>query len=84
MKTKTNKKETGRGKTLRGVVVGDRMNKTIVVSVARFVKHKKYGKYYKINKKYKAHDESNKHKVGDIVEIVEARPMSKDKHFRVV
>ena len=72
------------GNILKGVVVGDKMDKTIVVSVSRFVKHPLYGKFYKINKKYKAHDEKNKYKVGDKVEIVETRPISKDKHFKVI
>lgn len=69
---------------LSGVVLSDKMDKTIVVSVSRFVKHPKYGKFYKINKKYKAHDEENKYKTGDKVEIIETRPISKDKKFRVV
>ena len=69
---------------LKGVVVSDKMDKTIVVSVSRFVKHPLYGKFYKISKKYKAHDGENKHKVGDKVEIVETRPISKDKHYRVI
>ncbi len=68
---------------LKGVVVSDKMDKTVVVSVSRFVKHPKYGKFYKINKKYKAHDEENKYKIGDKVEIVETRPISKDKRFKV-
>lgn len=69
---------------LKGIVVGDKMNKTVVVSVTRFVKHPKYGKYYKVSKKYKAHDEENTFKIGDNVEIVETRPISKDKKFKVV
>jgi small subunit ribosomal protein S17 len=73
-----------KGSSLSGVVVSDKMDKTIVVSVSRFVKHPKYGKFYKINKKYKAHDEENKYKTGDKVEIVETRPISKDKKFRVI
>ena len=72
------------GKTLNGIVVSDKMNKTVVVSVSRFVKHPKYGKFYKTSKKYKAHDEENKYKIGDKVEIVETRPISKDKKFKVV
>ena len=72
------------GKVFKGVVVSDKMDKTVVVSVARFVKHPKYGKYYKINKKYKAHDEENKFHVGDKVEIMETKPISKDKKFKVV
>ena len=69
---------------LKGVVVGDKMDKTIVVSVSRFIKHPLYGKFYKVSKKYKAHDADNKYKTGDTVEIEETRPISKDKHFRVV
>lgn len=75
---------TAQKKTIKGVVVSDKMNKTAVVSVTRFVKHPKYGKYFKITKKYKAHDETNSAKVGDKVEIVETRPRSKDKHFEIV
>jgi len=71
-------------KTFQGVVVSDKGDKTIVVSVPRFVKHPKYKKFYKINKKYKAHDEANTFKVGDTVKIQECRPISKDKKFTVV
>ena len=78
------KKEKSKRSALKGVVVSDKMDKTIVVSVSRFVKHPLYGKYYKINKKYKAHDPENKYKIGDTVEIVETRPISKDKKFRVI
>lgn len=67
---------------LKGVVISDKMDKTVVVSVSRFIKHPKYGKYYKINKKYKAHDEENKYKTGDSVEIISSRPISKDKKFK--
>lgn len=83
--TKATKEEVVMKKrnTLSGVVVSDKMDKTIVVSVSRFVKHPKYGKYYKISKKYKAHDEENKFKIGDKVEIEETRPLSKDKRFTV-
>jgi len=69
---------------LKGIVTSDKMQKTIVVSVSRFIKHPLYGKFYKVSKKYKAHDEDNKYKVGDEVEIVETRPISKDKHFVVI
>ncbi|MFA6274073.1 MAG: 30S ribosomal protein S17 [Candidatus Paceibacterota bacterium] len=78
------KKEIDNGKILKGVVVSDKMDKTVVVSVSRFVKHPKYGKFYNVTKKYKAHDEENKYKTGDKVEIVETRPISKDKKFKVV
>ena len=84
MKTKEKKSiESNKGNILKGVVVGDKMDKTIVVSVSRFIKHPLYGKFYKVSKKYKAHDEENKYKVGDKVEIVETRPISKDKRFKV-
>jgi small subunit ribosomal protein S17 len=71
-------------KILKGVVTSDKMDKTIVVEVTRFVEHKKYGKRIKKTKKYKAHDEENSKKVGDVVEIEETRPISKDKKFKVV
>ena len=80
--TKEENKKTGQ--VLKGVVVSDKMDKTVVVSVSRFVKHPLYGKFYKVNKKYKAHDEDNKYKVGDKIEIVSTRPISKDKHFKVI
>ena len=75
-----------KGKTLQGVVVSDKMDKTVVVAVKRFIKHPKYQKYYGVTKKYKAHDEGNtlKGKVGEKVTIRETRPLSKDKHFIVV
>lgn len=84
---KNNKENSTKDKintTLSGVVVSDKMDKTIVVSVNRFVKHPLYGKYYNKSKKYKAHDEENKFKVGDKVEITPTKPISKDKKFKVV
>lgn len=71
-------------KKLTGKVVSDKMDKTVIVNVTRFVAHKKYGKYFKIDKRYKAHDEQNEYKVGDQVTIEECRPMSKDKNFKVI
>jgi len=71
-------------KILKGEVVSDKMDKTVVVSVSRFVKHKKYKKYYKVSKRYKADDPENKFKIGDKVSIQETRPISKDKKFRVL
>lgn len=71
-------------KRLRGTVVSDTPDKTVVVLVNRFVKHPKYKKYSQRGKKYKAHDEANAHHVGEIVTIEECRPISKDKHFRVI
>ena len=71
-------------RTLTGKVVSDKMDKTIVVKVTRFVEHSKYGKRVKKTKKYKAHDEENAKKIGDVVEIEETRPISKDKKFKVI
>jgi len=69
---------------LAGVVVSNKMDKTVVVSVSRFIKHPKYGKFYKVSKKYKAHDEENKYQIGDNVSLKEVKPISKDKKFIVV
>ncbi len=69
---------------IKGVVASDKMDKTVVVKVDRYVKHPKYGKYYTITKRYKAHDENNTYKVGDVVIIEESRPISKDKNFIVI
>ena len=71
-------------KTRVGVVVSDKMQKTVVVSVERRVPHPVYGKMVTRTKKYKAHDEENASKVGDRVRIMETRPLSKDKRWRVV
>jgi small subunit ribosomal protein S17 len=79
-----NTTKTNKNKVLKGVVTSDKMDKTIVVSVTRFVEHPKYGKRIKKSKKYKAHDENNTKKIGDVVEIEETKPMSKDKHFKVI
>ena len=69
---------------LQGVVVSDKMMKTVTVLVNRFVKHPKYGKFMNISKKYKAHDEEGTFKTGDKVVIEECRPISKDKSFKVI
>ena len=66
------------------VVVSSTNNKTISVKVETYKKHPKYGKRVKYSKKYAAHDEKNAAKVGDTVRIVETRPLSKTKHFRLV
>lgn len=71
-------------KTLRGTVVSDAMDKTVVVEVDRFVQHSKYKKFFSKSKKYHAHDEENRYKVGDVVEIIETKPLSKKKSFKVV
>ncbi len=73
-----------KGKILSGIVVSNKMKDTAVVEVSRFVKHPKYGKYMKISKKFKAHDVGNTKKVGDRVQITETRPISRDKHFKIV
>lgn len=70
-------------RVLIGVVVGDKMDKTRVVVVERRLSHAKYGKYMTRRAKYKAHDEKNEYRVGDRVEIVESRPLSREKRWRV-
>lgn len=69
---------------LQGVVVSDKMDKSVVVRVERRVMHPVYKKYIKRSKKYTAHDENNLCKVGDIVQIIESRPLSKTKSWVVV
>ena len=71
-------------KVKTGVVVSDRMDKTIVVAVTSNVKHPLYKKVVKITKKFKAHDENNECGIGDTVEIMETRPISKTTHFRLL
>ncbi len=70
-------------RTLKGIVVSDKMTKTVVVQVSSLKKHPKYKKYFKVSKKYKAHDEENQYHTGDKVLIKETRPMSKDKRWIV-
>lgn len=70
-------------KSLIGRVTSDRMDKTVVVTVQRVTQHPLYGKIVKVNKKYKAHDEDNDARQGDIVRIRECRPVSKEKRFFV-
>ena len=72
------------GKVLTGTVVSDKMKDTIVVLVERYKKHPKYEKYVRSSKKFKAHDAGNTRKVGERVDIVETKPISKDKHFAVM
>ncbi len=73
----------GRRKRIVGTVIGNKMKKTIVVEVMRLVKHPRYGKYIKKFTIYKAHDENNQAKVGDKVEIIETRPLSKTKNTKL-
>ena len=76
--------ERNKRKVYLGRVVSDKMDKTITVQVDTRKTHPKYGKRVKYSKKYKAHDENNSAKMGDIVRIAETRPLSKDKYFRLV
>jgi small subunit ribosomal protein S17 len=73
--------ERGHRKTQIGVVVSDKMQKTVVVKVDSLVKHQVYNKYIKRSVKYKVHDENNNCKIGDRVQIIECRPLSKDKRW---
>ena len=75
--------ERGRPKTRIGLVLSNKMTKTVVVQVERRMKHGQYGKYLTEKKKYKAHDEKQECKPGDKVRIAETRPMSKEKRWRV-
>lgn len=75
--------ERGNRKTQIGIVVSDKMDKTVVVKVDRLVKHPVYNKYIRRTAKYKAHDVDNSCKAGDRVLIVETRPLSKDKRWKV-
>ena len=67
-----------------GIIVSDKMQKTVVVEVERFKQHPKYLRRIRVHKKYKAHDEKNEYKVGDKVVIEESRPLSKDKKWKVI
>lgn len=71
-------------KEITGMVTSTKMNKTIVVAVVRNVKHAKYGKYFRKTKKYTVHDETNQCGENDIVRIMETRPLSKTKRWRLV
>ena len=70
-------------RTLKGIVVSDKMQKTVVVAVTRLKKHPKYKKYYKVTKRFKAHDEKGEYHTGDKVVIQETRPMSKEKRWQI-
>lgn len=76
--------ERGTRKTRIGVVTSDRADKTVTVTVERTVAHPLYGKRVVRTKKYHAHDEDNEHRIGDVVRIVETRPLSKTKRWRVL
>lgn len=70
--------------TIKGKVISDKMDKTIVVAVDSFKTHPKYLKKYRSTKKYKVHDPENKYKIGDMVEFIQCKPFSKDKKFKIV
>jgi len=74
----------GNKSTIKGVVVSNKMDKTIVVRAERLVKHAVFHKYIKRYEKYKAHDEQNRCQIGDKVLIIESRPLSKDKRWRML
>ncbi|MFL2104798.1 30S ribosomal protein S17 [Desemzia sp. FAM 23991] len=76
--------ERNQRKVYQGHVISDKMDKTIVVQIDTQKRHPVYGKRMKYSKKYKAHDENNSAKLGDIVKIMETRPLSATKHFRLV
>lgn len=76
-------KSVAHKRKMTGIVVKNKMDKTVVVEVEKFHKHPKYHKYIKVKKKYKAHDEGNNCNVGDKVLIVESRPLSKEKRWIV-
>ncbi len=75
---------TIKGKVRSGRVVSDKMDKTRVVAVERVTRHPLYGKIIRRTKKYKMHDETNESRVGDVVRMMETRPISKDKRWRLV
>ncbi len=69
---------------LEGVVVGDKMAKTRVVAIERLKKHPKYSRYYRVTKRFKAHDENNEFKIGDVVILEETRPISREKRWKII
>lgn len=73
----------GNRKVRQGVVVSDKMDKTVTVQVERLVRHPMYKKYVRQRKKYKAHDPANECRTGDLVTITETRPLSRDKRWRI-
>ncbi len=86
MSTPTPQEEDDRGsrRTITGTVTSDKMEKTVVVTVVRRVRDRRFHKFVTRRVKYKAHDESNNVKSGDVVEIIESRPMSRTKRWRVI
>lgn len=74
----------GKRKEFKGIVISDRMQKTIIVRIMYLKKHPKYGRIIRKYNKFKVHDEKNIAKIGDTVRIQETRPLSKDKRFRLI
>lgn len=84
MTTSTTAANTSARRHLQGIVVSNKMTKTVVIRIDRRVAHPKYGKFYTVSTKLKVHDEAGMAKVGDLIEVEETRPISKDKRFRYI
>ena len=76
--------KNNKGKVLKGKIVSAKMKDTVVISIDSFKKHPKYGKFIKKQNKLMAHDAGNKHKEGEVVEVIETRPISKNKRFAIL
>jgi small subunit ribosomal protein S17 len=76
--------ESKKRKSFIGRVISDKMDKTVVLAVTRRIAHARYNKVVKRTTKYKAHDEKNECKIGDVVRVIETRPLSKDKRWKVL
>ena len=76
--------KNNKGKILKGTIVSAKMKDTVVISIDSFKKHPKYGKFIKKQNKLMAHDAGNKHKEGEVVEVIETRPISKNKRFAIL
>ncbi len=83
-KENNEKTELSKGKVLRGVVTSNKMKDTVVVEITKYTKHAKYGKFLKKRNKIKAHDAGNTASIGEKVKIIETRPISKSKSFKIV
>jgi small subunit ribosomal protein S17 len=80
-----NKAETKKiERVIKGTVTSDKMDKTVTILVSRVKTHPLYHKQFSVSRKYKAHDENNEYKIGDVVEIATVRPISKEKTFSVI
>lgn len=69
---------------LQGTIISDKMNKTRVIAITRLKQYPRYKKYYKVTTKFKAHDEKNEYKTGDVVIIGETKPLSKEKRWKII